>query len=170
MLKSSLSHRPNLRFSGSRRASPETWKLLACWARVPGLSSTQTVSHSFIVSLASADDMAELLLGESKLEQHLKEKPLRQGASPRGPRPQLTEVRKHLTAALDRGNLKVRCAPGTIISRGQCAGQGMFGAYMYRVGTVLFSRYTPCMISVPTLGWPACGAPSLVGVSDESLQ
>ncbi|XP_008568348.1 PREDICTED: tetratricopeptide repeat protein 7B [Galeopterus variegatus] len=51
-------------------------------------------------------DMAELLLGESKLEQYLKEHPLRQGASPRGPRPQLTEVRKHLTAALDRGNLK----------------------------------------------------------------
>uniref|UniRef100_A0A7N5JQ54 Tetratricopeptide repeat protein 7B n=1 Tax=Ailuropoda melanoleuca TaxID=9646 RepID=A0A7N5JQ54_AILME len=50
--------------------------------------------------------MAELLLGESKLEQSLKEHPLRQGASPRGPRPQLTEVRKHLTAALDRGNLK----------------------------------------------------------------
>lgn len=53
------------------------------------------------------DDMAELLLGEAKLEQYLKEHPLRQGASPRGPRPQLTEVRKHLTAALDRGNLKV---------------------------------------------------------------
>lgn len=53
------------------------------------------------------DDMAELLLGESKLEQYLKEHPLRQGASPRGPKPQLTEVRKHLTAALDRGNLKV---------------------------------------------------------------
>ncbi|XP_061285685.1 tetratricopeptide repeat protein 7B isoform X4 [Bos javanicus] len=52
------------------------------------------------------DDMAELLLGEAKLEQYLKEHPLRQGASPRGPRPQLTEVRKHLTAALDRGNLK----------------------------------------------------------------
>lgn len=51
--------------------------------------------------------MAELLLGESKLEQFLKEHPLRQGASPRSPRPQLTEVRKHLTAALDRGNLKV---------------------------------------------------------------
>lgn len=65
----------------------------------------------FIVSLA--DDMAELLLGESKLEQHLKEKPLRQGASPRGPRPQLTEVRRHLTAALDRGNLKVLWASGT---------------------------------------------------------
>lgn len=57
--------------------------------------------------------MAELLLGESKLEQHLKEKPLRQGASPRGPRLQLTEVRKHLTAALDRGNLKVLWASGT---------------------------------------------------------
>lgn len=55
--------------------------------------------------------MAELLLGESKLEQYLKEHPLRQGASPRGPRPQLTEVRKHLTAALDRGNLKVLWVP-----------------------------------------------------------
>lgn len=56
--------------------------------------------------------MAELLLGESKLEQYLKEQPLRQGASPRGPRPQLTEVRKHLTATLDRGNLKVPWASG----------------------------------------------------------
>lgn len=57
--------------------------------------------------------MAELLLGESKLEQYLKEHSLRQGASPRGPWPQLTEVRKHLTAALDRGNLKVPWASGT---------------------------------------------------------
>uniref|UniRef100_A0A8I5T2W1 Tetratricopeptide repeat protein 7B n=1 Tax=Pongo abelii TaxID=9601 RepID=A0A8I5T2W1_PONAB len=56
--------------------------------------------------MTQTDDMAELLLGESKLEQYLKEHPLRQGASPRGPKPQLTEVRKHLTAALDRGNLK----------------------------------------------------------------
>lgn len=53
------------------------------------------------------DDMAELLLGESKLEQFLKENALKQNSSPRGPRPKLTEVRKHLTAALDRGNLKV---------------------------------------------------------------
>ena len=53
------------------------------------------------------DDMAELLLGESKLEQFLKENALKQSSSPRGPRPKLTEVRKHLTAALDRGNLKV---------------------------------------------------------------
>ncbi|KAK0688541.1 TTC7B protein, partial [Pygoscelis papua] len=52
------------------------------------------------------DDMAELLLGESKLEQCLKENALKQSSSPLGPRPKLTEVRKHLTAALDRGNLK----------------------------------------------------------------
>ncbi|XP_040414635.1 tetratricopeptide repeat protein 7B isoform X3 [Cygnus olor] len=54
----------------------------------------------------SRDDMAELLLGESKLEQFLKENALKQNSSPWGPRPKLTEVRKHLTAALDRGNLK----------------------------------------------------------------
>ncbi|XP_053553538.1 tetratricopeptide repeat protein 7B isoform X1 [Bombina bombina] len=56
--------------------------------------------------LISNDDMAELLLGEGKLEQYLKDNPLKQGASPRGLRPKLTDVRKHLTAALDRGNLK----------------------------------------------------------------
>nr|XP_009688102.1 PREDICTED: tetratricopeptide repeat protein 7B isoform X2 [Struthio camelus australis] len=50
--------------------------------------------------------MAELLLGESKLEQFLKENALKQSSSPRGPRPKLIDVRKHLTAALDRGNLK----------------------------------------------------------------
>lgn len=54
-----------------------------------------------------ADDLGELLLGECKLQTYLKENPLKQGASPRGPRPKLVEVRKHLTAALDRGNLKV---------------------------------------------------------------
>uniref|UniRef100_A0A8C8I1Q4 Tetratricopeptide repeat protein 7 N-terminal domain-containing protein n=1 Tax=Oncorhynchus tshawytscha TaxID=74940 RepID=A0A8C8I1Q4_ONCTS len=52
------------------------------------------------------DDLGNLLLGEAKLQQYLKENPIKQGASPRGPRPQLVEVRKHLTAALDRGNLK----------------------------------------------------------------
>ncbi|KAM6335449.1 tetratricopeptide repeat protein 7B isoform 3-T3 [Podargus strigoides] len=55
---------------------------------------------------ANNNDMAELLLGESKLEQFLKENALKQNSSPRGPRPKLTEVKKHLTAALDRGNLK----------------------------------------------------------------
>ncbi|XP_054985781.1 tetratricopeptide repeat protein 7B isoform X6 [Sorex araneus] len=70
------------------------------WERIPEL--VKQLSAKLIAN----DDMAELLLGEAKLEQYLKEHPLRQGASPRGPRPQLTEVRKHLTAALDRGNLK----------------------------------------------------------------
>ncbi|KAG8449055.1 hypothetical protein GDO86_015926 [Hymenochirus boettgeri] len=56
--------------------------------------------------LISNDDMAELLLGEAKLEQYLKDNPFKQGASPRGPRPKLIDVRKHLTAAVDRGNLK----------------------------------------------------------------
>ncbi|XP_063296205.1 tetratricopeptide repeat protein 7B isoform X1 [Pelobates fuscus] len=58
------------------------------------------------VKLISNDDMAELLMGEAKLEQYLKDNPFKQGASPRGPRPKLIDVRKHLTAALDRGNLK----------------------------------------------------------------
>uniref|UniRef100_A0A8C1WRX9 Tetratricopeptide repeat protein 7B n=1 Tax=Cyprinus carpio TaxID=7962 RepID=A0A8C1WRX9_CYPCA len=56
--------------------------------------------------LISNDDLGELLLGEAKLQQYLKENPIKQGASPRRPRPCLQEVRKHLTAALDRGNLK----------------------------------------------------------------
>ena len=71
--------------------------------------------------------MAELLLGEAKLEQYLKEHPLRQGASPRGPRPQLTEVRKHLTAALDRGNLKVPGPGGGAWGRGEGPGRGGAG-------------------------------------------
>ncbi|XP_065797274.1 tetratricopeptide repeat protein 7B isoform X4 [Muntiacus reevesi] len=70
------------------------------WERIPELA------RQLSAKLIAHDDMAELLLGEAKLEQYLKEHPLRQGASPRGPRPQLTEARKHLTAALDRGNLK----------------------------------------------------------------
>ncbi|XP_074183149.1 tetratricopeptide repeat protein 7B isoform X8 [Rhinolophus sinicus] len=70
------------------------------WGRTP------EPAKQLPAKLIANDDMAELLLGESKLEQYLKEQPLRQGASPRGPRPQLTEVRKHLTATLDRGNLK----------------------------------------------------------------
>lgn len=53
------------------------------------------------------DDLGELLLGECKLQTYLKENPIKQGTSPRVQRPKLLEVRKHLTAALDRGNLKV---------------------------------------------------------------
>ncbi|XP_044291573.1 tetratricopeptide repeat protein 7B isoform X5 [Varanus komodoensis] len=70
------------------------------WERIPEL--VKQLSAKLIAN----DDMGELLLGESKLELFLKENPLKQGASPCGPRPKLTEVRKHLTAALDRGNLK----------------------------------------------------------------
>lgn len=58
-------------------------------------------------SYVCVDDLGELLQGECKLQTYLKENPIKQGASPRGPRPKLVEVRKHLTAALDRGNLKV---------------------------------------------------------------
>ncbi|XP_034957782.2 tetratricopeptide repeat protein 7B isoform X1 [Zootoca vivipara] len=70
------------------------------WERIPEL--VKQLSAKLIAN----DDMAELLLGESKLELFLKENPLKQGATPCGPRPKLIEVRKHLTAALDRGNLK----------------------------------------------------------------
>lgn len=61
------------------------------------------------------DDLGELLLGECKLQTYLKENPIKQGASPKGPNPKLVEVRKHLTAALDRGNLKVRRNCGTVV-------------------------------------------------------
>ncbi|XP_063146294.1 tetratricopeptide repeat protein 7B isoform X1 [Candoia aspera] len=70
------------------------------WERIPELV------RQLSAKLIANDDMAELLLGESKLELFLKVNPLKQGASPCGPRPKLIEVRKHLTAALDRGNLK----------------------------------------------------------------
>ncbi|XP_064570646.1 tetratricopeptide repeat protein 7B isoform X1 [Zonotrichia leucophrys gambelii] len=70
------------------------------WERIPEL--VKQLSAKLIAN----DDMAELLLGESKLEQYLKENTLKHSNSPRGPQPKLTEVRKHLTAALDRGNLK----------------------------------------------------------------
>ncbi|XP_043930641.1 tetratricopeptide repeat protein 7B [Protopterus annectens] len=70
------------------------------WEKIPEL--VKQLSAKLIAN----DDMAELLLGECKLEQHLKENPIKQGTSSPGPRAKLTEVRKHLTAALDRGNLK----------------------------------------------------------------
>ncbi|XP_015205964.2 tetratricopeptide repeat protein 7B isoform X2 [Lepisosteus oculatus] len=70
------------------------------WDRIPELV------RQLSAKLISNDDLGELLLGEAKLQQYLKENPIKQGYSPRGARPQLVEVRKHLTAALDRGNLK----------------------------------------------------------------
>ncbi|CAL9686226.1 unnamed protein product [Knipowitschia caucasica] len=70
------------------------------WDKIPELV------RQLSAKLISNDDLGELLLGECKLQTYLKENPIKQGASPRGSRPTLVEVRKHLTAALDRGNLK----------------------------------------------------------------
>nr|XP_057946566.1 tetratricopeptide repeat protein 7B isoform X2 [Doryrhamphus excisus] len=70
------------------------------WDKIPELV------RQLSAKLISNDDLGELLLGECKLQTYLKENPIKQGSSPRGPRPKLVEVRKHLTAALDRGNLK----------------------------------------------------------------
>ncbi|KAK2541159.1 Ttc7b [Columba guinea] len=82
-------------------------ELPVCGALIPGAGLLIVIATEVIAFMLSVrDDMAELLLGESKLEQFLKENALKQNSSPRGPRPKLTEVRKHLTAALDRGNLK----------------------------------------------------------------
>ncbi|XP_042598304.1 tetratricopeptide repeat protein 7B isoform X2 [Cyprinus carpio] len=89
------------RKSGSRLETEiERCRSEGQWDKIPELV------RQLSVKLISNDDLGELLLGEAKLQQYLKENPIKQGASPRGPRPRLQEVRKHLTAALDRGNLK----------------------------------------------------------------
>lgn len=72
------------------------------------------VETRFMCVHVLVDDLGELLLGECKLQTYLKENPIKQGASPRGTRPKLVEVRKHLTAALDRGNLKVTVDDGPV--------------------------------------------------------
>ncbi|XP_057715552.1 tetratricopeptide repeat protein 7B isoform X3 [Corythoichthys intestinalis] len=87
--------------SGSRLETEiERCRSEAQWDKIPELV------RQLSAKLISNDDLGELLLGECKLLTYLKENPIKQGASPRGPRPKLVEVRKHLTAALDRGNLK----------------------------------------------------------------
>ncbi|KAK6304601.1 hypothetical protein J4Q44_G00251870 [Coregonus suidteri] len=89
------------RKSGSRLETEiERCRSEGQWDKIPELV------RQLSAKLISNDDLGELLLGEAKLQQYLKENPIKQGASPRGPRPRLVEVRKHLTAALDRGNLK----------------------------------------------------------------
>ncbi|XP_056623382.1 tetratricopeptide repeat protein 7B isoform X1 [Triplophysa dalaica] len=90
------------RKSGSRLETEiERCRSETQWDKIPELV------RQLSAKLISNDDLGELLLGEAKLQQYLKENPIKQGgASPRRPRPQLQEVRKHLTAALDRGNLK----------------------------------------------------------------
>ncbi|XP_046870223.1 tetratricopeptide repeat protein 7B [Hypomesus transpacificus] len=89
------------RKSGSRLETEiERCRSEGQWDKIPELV------RQLSAKLISNDDLGELLLGEAKLQQYLKENPLKQGASPRGQRSRLVEVRKHLTAALDRGNLK----------------------------------------------------------------
>lgn len=67
----------------------------------------------WVCGCVCADDVGELLLGEMKLQQFLKENPLKQNSSPRTACPPLTEARSHLTGALQRGNLRVSLS-GTI--------------------------------------------------------
>ncbi|XP_068573772.1 tetratricopeptide repeat protein 7B isoform X2 [Cebidichthys violaceus] len=89
------------RKSGSRLETEiERCRSESQWDKIPELV------RQLSAKLIANDDLGELLLGECKLQTYLKENPIKQGASPRGPRPKLVEVRKHLTAALDRGNLK----------------------------------------------------------------
>ncbi|XP_074517737.1 tetratricopeptide repeat protein 7B isoform X2 [Sebastes fasciatus] len=89
------------RKSGSRLETEiERCRSESQWDKIPELV------RQLSAKLISNDDLGELLLGECKLQTYLKENPIKQGASPRGQRPKLVEVRKHLTAALDRGNLK----------------------------------------------------------------
>ncbi|XP_052009032.1 tetratricopeptide repeat protein 7B-like isoform X4 [Xyrauchen texanus] len=89
------------RKSGSRLETEiERCRSEGQWDKIPELV------RQLSVKLISNDDLGELLLGEAKLQQYLKENPIKQGASPHRTRPHLQEVRKHLTVALDRGNLK----------------------------------------------------------------
>ncbi|XP_014851201.1 PREDICTED: tetratricopeptide repeat protein 7B isoform X1 [Poecilia mexicana] len=89
------------RKSGSRLETEiERCRSEGQWDKIPELV------RQLPAKLISNDDLGELLLGESKLQTYLKENPIKQGSSPRGTRTTLVEVRKHLTAALDRRNLK----------------------------------------------------------------
>ncbi|XP_076834002.1 tetratricopeptide repeat protein 7B [Brachyhypopomus gauderio] len=84
------------RKSGSRLETEiERCRSEGQWDKIPELV------RQLSVKLISNDDLGELLLGEAKLQQYLKENPIKQGTSPRTPRPRLVEIRKHLSAALD---------------------------------------------------------------------
>uniref|UniRef100_A0A4W4FTY7 Tetratricopeptide repeat protein 7 N-terminal domain-containing protein n=1 Tax=Electrophorus electricus TaxID=8005 RepID=A0A4W4FTY7_ELEEL len=84
------------RKSGSRLETEiERCRSEGQWDKIPELV------RQLSAKLISNDDLGELLLGEAKLQQYLKENPIKQGTSPKVPRPRLAEVRKHLSAALD---------------------------------------------------------------------
>ncbi|XP_042193891.1 tetratricopeptide repeat protein 7B [Callorhinchus milii] len=88
--------------SGSRLETEiERCRNECLWERIPELIKQLSAK------LLANDDLPELLLGEAKLEHYLKENPIKPDSSPQGPRMKLIEVKKHLTAALDRGNLKL---------------------------------------------------------------
>ncbi|MCJ8737248.1 hypothetical protein PDJAM_G00021910 [Pangasius djambal] len=89
------------RKSGSRiETEIERCRSEGQWDKIPELV------RQLSAKLISIDDVGELLLGEMKLQQFLKENPLKQNCSPRAARPPLTEARTHLTDALQRGNLR----------------------------------------------------------------
>ncbi|TTD62562.1 Tetratricopeptide repeat protein 7B [Bagarius yarrelli] len=89
------------RKSGSRiETEIERCRSEGQWDKIPELV------RQLSAKLISNDDVGEVLLGEMKLQQFLKENPLKQNCSPRTARPPLTEARAHLTNALQRGNLR----------------------------------------------------------------
>nr|XP_055028064.1 tetratricopeptide repeat protein 7B isoform X3 [Misgurnus anguillicaudatus] len=120
------------RKSGSRLETEiERCRSEAQWDKIPELV------RQLSAKLISNDDLGELLLGEAKLQQYLKENPIKQGASPRGPRPRLQEVRKHLTAALDRGNLKPEYMQEASLIMGKlCYVEGDYGEALNQYGRV----------------------------------
>ncbi|XP_073668385.1 tetratricopeptide repeat protein 7B [Paramisgurnus dabryanus] len=120
------------RKSGSRLETEiERCRSEAQWDKIPELV------RQLSAKLISNDDLGELLLGEAKLQQYLKENPIKQGASPRGPRPRLQEIRKHLTAALDRGNLKPEYMQEASLIMGKlCYVEGDYGEALNQYGRV----------------------------------
>uniref|UniRef100_A0A4W3JJ81 Tetratricopeptide repeat domain 7B n=1 Tax=Callorhinchus milii TaxID=7868 RepID=A0A4W3JJ81_CALMI len=94
--------------SGSRLETEiERCRNECLWERIPELIKQLSGACGGTDSGCFSDDLPELLLGEAKLEHYLKENPIKPDSSPQGPRMKLIEVKKHLTAALDRGNLKL---------------------------------------------------------------
>uniref|UniRef100_A0A8C7H1V7 Tetratricopeptide repeat domain 7B n=1 Tax=Oncorhynchus kisutch TaxID=8019 RepID=A0A8C7H1V7_ONCKI len=124
-------------------------------ARKSGSRLETEIERSQLVRQLSAklisNDLGNLLLGEAKLQQYLKKNPIKQGASPRGPRPQLVEVRKHLTAALDRGNLKVDSEAFNQYGKVTLDELALVGAPVYRLSMIAEAYATKglCLEKVP---------------------
>ncbi|TWW72357.1 Tetratricopeptide repeat protein 7B [Takifugu flavidus] len=154
------------RKSGSRLETEiERCRSECQWDKIPELV------RQLSAKLISNDDLGELLLGECKLQTYLKENPLKQGASPRGPRPKLVEVRKHLTAALDRGNLKASHYGKVSLDDMQ-----LVGAPVYRLSMIAEAYATKglCLEKVPaaspSLSNKNTGSPSSVKSTSDREQ